>query len=146
LLGQPGVPLVYYGDEIGLPGTADPDNRRMMKFDGALSAREKKLFDRVKIMAKARGTLPGLRRGARRTLFTDGDGYVFARGASKNIVLVAINRGTSARTAKVTIAPELGVPDGTVLKDLLGGANVTVGAGGAIDVPFGARSAALYVR
>lgn len=29
----PGIPVIYYGDEIGLPGANDPDNRRMMRFD-----------------------------------------------------------------------------------------------------------------
>ena len=29
----PGVPVIYYGDEIGMPGAGDPDNRRMMRFD-----------------------------------------------------------------------------------------------------------------
>lgn len=29
----PGVPVIYYGDEIGDPGGNDPDNRRMMRFD-----------------------------------------------------------------------------------------------------------------
>jgi len=145
LLTQRGVPLVYYGDEVGMPGTADPDNRRLMRFGTELSAREKKLFDRVSIVAKARGTLPGLRRGARRTLHTDGDGYVFTRGASKDIAIVALNRGTTSRIVSVAIPPELAVPDGTTLKDLLGGPSVTV-SGGRIDVPFTPRGALLFVR
>ncbi len=143
LLTQKGVPLIYDGDEIGQPGTADPDNRRMMRFAGALSAREQKLLDRVKIVAKARGTLPGLRRGARKSLYLDGDGYVFSRGASIDAVIVALNRGTTSRVVHVALDPSLGIADGTILKDLLGGPAVTVTAG-AIDVPFTPRGASLY--
>lgn len=145
LLGQPGVPLIYYGDEVGTPGTADPDNRRFMKAEGALSAREKKLLDRVRILGKARGSHLGLMRGARKTLHTDGDGYVFARGTGKDLAIVALNRGTTNRTVKVTVPAELGASDGTVLNDLLGGPSVTVTAG-AIDVPFTAKGASLFVR
>ena len=31
-----GAPLVYYGDEVGMPGAGDPDNRRFMQWDGLL--------------------------------------------------------------------------------------------------------------
>lgn len=39
LFSIPGIPVIYYGDEIGMPGAGDPDNRRMMRFD-SLSERE----------------------------------------------------------------------------------------------------------
>ena len=29
----PGIPVIYYGDEIGMTGANDPDNRRQMRFD-----------------------------------------------------------------------------------------------------------------
>jgi len=33
MMSIPGLPVIYYGDEIGSPGGNDPDNRRMMRFD-----------------------------------------------------------------------------------------------------------------
>ena len=144
LLTQPGLPLIYYGDEIGMPGASDPDNRRMMRFDAALNTREHSLLDRVRIVSHARGTHPGLRRGARRTLHTDGDGYVFARGADADLAIVAINRGTTARSVHVSVPGEL-ASDGTVLRDLLGGPSITI-SGGGFDMPFTPHNAALYVR
>jgi glycosidase len=38
----PGIPIIYYGDEYGLPGAGDPDNRRMMQFEN-LKDREESL-------------------------------------------------------------------------------------------------------
>ncbi len=144
-LTQRGVPLVYYGDEIGLPGAADPDNRRAMRFGGDLNARERRLLAHVQAVGRLRATHEGLRRGARRSLHTDGDGYVYARGTGADIALVAINRGSTARTVRVTLPAELGASDGTMLRDALGGAAVRV-MGGAVEVAFRARSSAVYVR
>jgi cyclomaltodextrinase len=52
-LTMPGVPCIYYGDEIGLPGGNDPDNRRMMVFD-SLNSSQNKLKQTVEALAALR--------------------------------------------------------------------------------------------
>jgi neopullulanase len=49
-----GPVLIYYGDEIGLPGYHDPDNRHMMKFDNQLSVYEEDILDHVQKLTKIR--------------------------------------------------------------------------------------------
>ena len=49
----PGVPCIYYGDEYGMPGANDPDNRRMMRFSG-LNKYERNLKHQVKKLINLR--------------------------------------------------------------------------------------------
>lgn len=51
----PGIPCIYYGDEIGLPGGNDPDNRRMMKFENR-NSKEQLLFKQVAELNHIRST------------------------------------------------------------------------------------------
>jgi len=46
-LSIPGIPCIYYGDEYGMPGANDPDNRRLMKFKN-LNKHEQNLKNKVK--------------------------------------------------------------------------------------------------
>lgn len=49
----PGIPVIYYGDEYGMWGANDPDNRKMMKFTG-YDADEAALRADVEALAAAR--------------------------------------------------------------------------------------------
>ena len=87
-----GVPMVYYGDEIGMEGGKDPDCRRTMVWD------EKKwdmeLFQLYqKLIAIRRGSV-ALRRGSFRTLVADNHRRVFAfeRRLNSHYAYVALNR------------------------------------------------------
>lgn len=49
----PGIPCVYYGDEIGMPGGNDPDNRRMMQFEN-LNQNQKETLENLKALTELR--------------------------------------------------------------------------------------------
>lgn len=101
LLTQPGVPLIYYGDEVGLPGAGDPDNRRLMRFEDALNPREVDLLEHVRTWGRHRADSPALRRGGLVTLHVDDDVYVYQRGSGPGAAVVGLNRGAVLRTVSV---------------------------------------------
>ena len=88
-----GIPLIYYGDEIGLAGGGDPDNRRMMVFD-RLNDHQLALRDAVSALANARAENPALSRGRRTTHSVSADSWVYTMGGCGDTpdVTVAINR------------------------------------------------------
>ena len=68
LMTTPGAPLIYYGDEYGMPGAGDPDNRRFMQWD-SYSGGQQFLRDHIAALtASLRAAHPATRRGSRETL------------------------------------------------------------------------------
>ncbi len=101
---SPGVPLIYYGDEIGLAGAGDPDNRRMMPWSG-YSADQLALRERLRTLARIRTAHAALRRGTRTILGGDADVVTYQMTAPGDTVVVVLNRSDNAR-------PAAGVPAG----------------------------------
>jgi glycosidase len=97
LLTSPGVPLLYSGDEIGLPGAGDPDNRRFMQWTG-LSPDQLWLRGRVAALGALRKDHPALRRGTRTSLSATADTFVYSMSDGTETLYVAINRGDADQT------------------------------------------------
>ncbi len=86
----PGIPCIYYGDEIGMPGANDPDNRRMMKFNH-LTSREKKLKKIVEKLLKLRQNSMALLYGTTK-VYTIGQLLVIERKYFNDNVVFFFNK------------------------------------------------------
>lgn len=104
----PGAPAVYYGDEAGLTGGKDPENRRPFPW----GREDTILQEGVRQLIHLRRRHDALSTGRFDTLAAAGDIYVYARfleggrdifgqPAADGVYVVALNRGGTARTQDV---------------------------------------------
>ena len=104
----PGAPTLYYGDEAGLTGWTDPDNRRAYPWgreDAVMLA-----FHRA--LARLRASLPMLRTGSVKPLFAGRGRIAYARFDAASWIAVACNN--TDRDASLALPlRDIGVPDGT---------------------------------
>ncbi len=126
LLSIDGVPMVYYGDEIGLTGAGDPDNRKLMPPESGLDAAQKSVREHFSKMTALRNAHPALRYGNRRLLVADNNRYAFVRRHFDDKVLAVWNRGPKDAEFNLQVGPEL--PDGNY-EDVLSGKSLTVKSG-----------------
>ena len=102
----PGVPCIYYGDEVGLDGNNDPFCRKPFPWNESLQ--DQTLLALYQRLAALRKATPALRHGGCQVLYAEGDVVVFLRVLGAERVLVAINRGESCEVT-LPISPLLAV-------------------------------------
>jgi glycosidase len=88
----PGIPVVYYGDEIGMVGAGDPDNRRMMRFE-ELEDKESETLEVFKKLGEIRSGSMALMYGQTEVDHVSNDHMVLRRSYLGEEVLIVFNKG-----------------------------------------------------
>lgn len=116
-MSYPGSPTVYYGDEVGLGGGEDPDNRRPYPWADQGGQPDEALLGDFKRLIALRQQLPVLRHGQLLApLLVDEHVIVLARRDGDTWAVIALNNSAQARRVQLTLpfsAPRL--------RDALGG-------------------------
>ena len=98
----PGVPCIYQGDEYGEPGANDPDNRRMMRFDGYTPEEQAQRALTRELIRLRRSSMP-LLYGDMTTLALSDEVWIFARAYMGRMAVVALNFGGRPQCVECTL-------------------------------------------
>jgi glycosidase len=136
----PGAPTIYYGDEVGLTGDTDPDDRRPFPW----GYEDVDLLGHYKALIGLRHEHSFLRTGSFDRLYTHNDDgtYAYGRKDASGAAVVAVNRDTAAHDLTIDLSGY--IPEGTVLTDGLNGGSYTV-TDGQITVNVAGRWGAVLV-
>lgn len=137
----PGMASIYYGDEVGLTGFDDPDDRRPYPW----GSEDLELREWYRTLARLRASHEAIAEGDLEFLLADDSAGTLAylRRSPNATAVVALNLSDRARRLDVPVTGR--VADGTVLVDALGVAPPVAPSGGLLTVPLEPRSVAVLV-
>ena len=136
----PGAPSIYYGEEIGMEGGADPENRRPMRWDLAKPQNDMLMHYRKLIHARTRASI--LSAGDPVVLPCDDQAKLAAYGRKlgSEFAFVVLNRSDQAVNQTMKLAPR-----GTY-QDLLTGKTILADAKGNVQVHLQPLSALVALQ
>jgi alpha-glucosidase len=132
LITFPGVPGLYYGDEIGMEDVPGLGARGCMIWDEARWDRSMREYHRRLIHLRRESA--ALRCGGFQLLLTEPDTIAYQRDSPDDLVLVIANRAEEPRPARALSLAHGGVADGARFVDLATG-NELVVRNGVLSLP-----------
>lgn len=136
LLTLRGIPQIYAGDEIGMPGGPDPDNRH--DFPGGFpgdsrssftaagrTPEQQDIFAHVRSLLALRSAHPALRTGKQWHIGWDETYYAFLRESPEESLLIVYNNAPSARELKIPLQ-DTPVETAQELKSVFGGSSASI--------------------
>jgi glycosidase len=145
----PGAPTVFYGDEVGITGDDDPDDRRTYPWLDKGGKPDTSLLMHYTALNWLRKTAPVLVNGDFKVLLADDASQVIAYGrkTDNQAALIIINRSNQTQTGAIPVAGYL--PDGVSLTRAYAvgtgtGASLTV-TNGVVNGSIGPLSAVVFV-
>jgi alpha-glucosidase len=132
LFTYPGVPCIYYGDEIGLGGDDAEGQRQCMNWDQ--SSWDHKLRATYQKLARLRRSMPALIDGGFQLLLAEQDTLAYLRDSQAQTLLVIAQRATNGRAAFPLPVAHGGIPNGLEFTELFSGRSARV-ENGFLPVP-----------
>lgn len=136
LLTLRGIPQIYSGDEIAMPGGPDPDNRH--DFPGGFpgdprnaftatgrTAEQQDVFAHVQSLLALRRAHPALRTGKQWHIAWDDSYYAFVRELPKEKLLVVYNNASSTRDLRIPLG-DTPLQDAHELESIFGAASAMI--------------------
>lgn len=134
----PGAPTIYYGDEAGVCGFTDPDNRRTYPWGDE----NFELIEFHRYMTALHHRLPALRLGSLKQLLAEEHLISYGRFYKDSICAVAVNHCQGERDVEIPVW-QLGVRDGETMTRHM----FTFGSGyNAGEVPYEVNDGRITIR
>ncbi len=139
LMSWVGTPCIYYGDELGMTGGADPMNRRGMEWERATDSN--KLLGLYQRLIAARNSSEALQSGDPVRLNIQGTAQSsgFGRVLGNDLALALFNRADAPATLSVSLK---GLPKVNAFHDVVNG-TITAPQGDTLRITLPPKSAAL---
>jgi alpha-glucosidase len=145
---QIGPPVIWAGDELGMTGGNDPDNRRSMEW--ALATDTNDTLTLYKMLIYARTAYASLAEGSVTSLLVGNDIYAYGREiAAGNFIsdaVVVLNRAASDTSVTVDVSLLAGLEAGETLCDVLTGNSYAVSASRTLSLTVPATNGIILVN